>query len=317
MNRLVTTFSRLAVIAAVGFAFASCTQEETVATGNGPTSVAANSRSATSIGVAWHRQSTDVTVDTVIVMANGAVVKTQLTSSTDTTAVVEGLSLNTLYTIYVGSQAGRSATPVTWATAIRTENLRLYETADNTAGHFSGLVLNGNDIGLGPNAATVSVSASAPNRAFSDIIFASDTSNHTSFLTIVSPAVTTLSGIDAGKYTKFSNATQVAGGMNSIYYTGDLRSTITTSGTNIINAIELNTTTSAQPLVFNVLTADNHFARVEVLPQASNGGRLHGGTAGTNYIDVSVSYQPLTNTPYAGRPAPLMSNVPPVKWRTN
>jgi hypothetical protein len=320
MNRLVTTFSRLAVVAALGFGFASCTTEDTTGPGNngtGPSNVAANSRSESSIGVAWHRQSSDVTADTVVVMANGAVVKNQVVAAPDTTAVVVGLTLNTLYTISVHSKAGVSSNTVTWAPATRTQTVRLYETADNSGGHYSGLVLNGNEIGQGPNAVAVSTADAAPNHLSTDIVFASDQTNTNSFLTIVSPAVTSISGVESGKYTKFSNPIQIAGGMDNIYYTGDLRTTIATSGTSIVNAIELTTTTNQQPLVFNVLTADNHFARVEVQPQPSNAGRLYAGAAGQNYIDVKVSYQPLSNTPYAGRPAPMMKNVAPIRWRTN
>jgi hypothetical protein len=323
MNKLITSFSRLALLAAIGFGFASCTTEDTVGPGNngaGPLNVAANSRSATSIGVAWQRQTSDVTADTVVAMANGVEAQRVVVAAPDTTAVVNGLALNTLYVITVHSAAGVSSS-VTWAPAIRTQTVRLYETADNAGGHFSGLVLNGNDIGQGPSAAAVSTADAAPNHLSADVVFASDQSNTNSFLTIVSPAVTSISGIEAGKYSKFSSPYQdpVAGratGMDQIYYTGDLRTTIATSGTSIVNAIELTTTTNENPLVFNVLTADNHFARVEVMPQPSNGGRLYAGSAGQNYIDVMVSYQPLTNTPYASRATPIQKNVAPIRWRT-
>ena len=299
--KLRNTFFMLALSVSMAFLITSCTTEPGTppVTGTAPTGVQANSISATQINVRWTRDATDVTADTIIAAdpTTGAVLATTPVLSTASAGSLTGLQLNQKYDIWIGSAGGRSA-KVTWATATRSGPgfITLYETADNTNGHFSGLV-------LGPNPHGASITGA--EKTFIDLVLASRSDLGSPFISLQAASVDS-SGIIGGRATKLGNSSfTVGGGIDKDFYSTGFSGEFS-SGINsfpYFNEVMVSDTTT----IVLVKTADNHYARVEIQKQPSNGNKLFKNITGSNgkpyrAIDVVVSYQPIIDAAYAGRP---------------
>jgi hypothetical protein len=293
---------------ALGLGFGGCTEEENPINGGGtnygvPTGLKVNSVAADKIGAMWTRAADDIGADTLIAIApSGAEVKEVIAAGTSS-GVISGLSANVLYTIKVASTGGRTA-GIEWATATRSGMLTLYETFDNTAGHFSGLI-------LGPTPRTASTEG--PDSLLIDVVLATDNSvPKVPFLSLQGANVVG-SGIPTGRSCYFANNVfSVKGGLNNDYYTTSFASQIT----NKKYYDEFGDAPDSSSIIIGVVTEDNHYARIEVVPQ-TNGKvwkdvPITGGSA--RAIDVIVSYQPLTGKGYASRPFnTVRREIPKVK----
>jgi hypothetical protein len=295
MNKLTTLLSGLVLAGLASVTISSCTSSTSPGTTNTvQDNVSAQSHDANSIDVSWTRASGDTGPDTVVATIGGTVANSVIVASPGNTAVVGGLSEGLLYSISVHSTSGTSATPVLWMTARRSTTIRLYETADNTPGHFSGLDL--------ANMKAVSVSGGA-NIGVTDFVLASwPTADVASGLSLEA-ADAQRSGFSSGGRASIVDGSvyYVSGGIDNLYFTGNLRSLIDTVATTEFNSFDLpiDDGHSGQSAILLVRTADDHFALIQIVPQAN--GQLYGGTPGTNYIDVVVSYQNTVDAPYASR----------------
>lgn len=279
--------------------FTGCTEEDGPTNGNGPTNVEVTAIDESRISVRWTRESGDASPNTIIATpVGGGAAITENIGAGLSTGIIDGLTPNVKYTIQVESSTNNLSTGVEWATATRSAKIRLWETADNTAGHFSGLVL-GN-----PGEATSSAHSASTIGAEKldiDLVLASDTSLlNLPYMTLQGADVDG-SGIIGGRATRLGNVVNaITAGLD-----GDFYSTSFSDQFNLgVNFVPFPQNAS-DPLVILVKTADNpsHYARVEVTKQPS--GLVWGeGPAPENYryIDVVVSYQPIAGVAYAGRP---------------
>ncbi len=306
MKRIITHLSTLALVAGMGAFATSCTPTNTpVTTGDGiPTGLKVNSLSNTSIGVTWQRNS-DVNADTVTATpSNGSAPILTYAASGQASAVINGLTDGQAYAITVHSSGGTSAA-TTWAPADRSGPFTLYETSDNTSGHFSGLDLDFN------NVHTVSVGG---GNATADVVLASDTSAAAlpSGIFLGSAGVQG-TGIAPGvaKVTLFNyQSVLVNGGLDSDYYSSDLSGLIL--GTSLIDptattSADFNGTTATSlgandpnhDAIIRVKTQSGHYVRIDVIRQPT--GLLWKTVNGFNAIDVKVSEQSVAGEPYAAR----------------
>lgn len=326
MNRFTNRILALASVAMLGFGIASCTSTtEPIATVDAPTNVMVSVRSSDSIAVMWTRGTTDTSSDIIVATPvaggsiNDAANAVSFTVATKSTGTIGGLKLGQFYSIAIQGGNGTSAA-VTYATSMRAPSSglwRLYETGDKRAGHPSGIVLSNKATSAqGP----ISVGASNANRTDADLVFASDAGAGFPFISFVSPSVTSLSGVSAGRSTKFSNQiSTTTAGLNGIWHNTGIESQIP-SGTSLINVLSVDTATN-RPLVFYVLTADANYCAVEVVPQTKD-GQIFGvdidGTTGITYrfVDCRISYQSVANAGYVSRGGQLFfSNEAPVRFQ--
>lgn len=302
-------FLLIAVFVA-GSYLAGCTEEDgPVGPGDDtttyakPSNLQVTSISATEIKARWQRGAGDVGVDTLIAtpVGGGAEMKVVTAkSASDTSATLSGLSVGTQYDITVAAHGtnGRTAA-IRWATATRSGVITLYETADNTAGHNSGLVLGANNE---TSSTAHSASTIGAEKLDIDLVLATDNSLTLPFLSLQGADVTG-SGIPGGRVTRLgNNYFIVAGGLDFDFYAASIASEFTL-GVNffpVLGAV-------SNPIILLVKTADNHYARVEIVPQSS-GFLWKDVVVGSNSyraIDVIVSYQPTTGVAYAGRPVDI------------
>ena len=211
--------------------------------------------------------------------------------SPDSTQIITGLQSGTVYTFFVLSSVAYSDT-IHWATAQRFGPVRLYETADNTPGENAGLVVS--------TGTTVSISGT--DGETSDIVLATDPTS-LSGLTVVSPAVTSLSHLSNGKNTKFSDFS-TNGSLDYIYYHAD--TDISNRFKNGVNSYEVPSNPYSD-FVFEIITADNHYAQIELKTQPN--GQIVGGSGTAHFVDAVISYQPTAGVPYVARPRPLMHGL--------
>ena len=298
-------FSPLALASLASLTIAGCSSTTSTTPTTGiPSGVMANSRDAATISVQWTRTSDDVTADTVVVMASGAVVNSVPAASPSNTATVSGLTEGTLYTISVHSAGGASSS-INWMTARRSTLLTIYETADNNPGEYSGLQLNGPS----GTARVISTNPAVEPNAASEADFVlgsytpADDPTDTSGISLVAGNVSG-SGFSNGLATLIAGPSVLwkNGGMDSLYMASEFSgSGITYNSYNIQNASVGNTSA-----ILLVKTADgHHYAKVEIVPQSD--GHLFGGTAGRNFIQVRVSYQNAADEAYASRGRPVLS----------
>jgi hypothetical protein len=297
-------FFLIAALVAGNF-LTGCTEEDGVVPGGDgdygkPSGLEVTSISATQIKARWTRASDDVGVDTLIAVPVGGGVEMKATttaSSTDNTATVGGLVTGVSYNLYVAAQgtAGRTG-PVVWMTAVRFGSeatpLRIWETADNTPGHFSGLILS----------TGVPTSILAANKNDIDVVLAIDNSLPAPGLALQGADVQGSGGLN--RKTRFGNNYYiVAAGLNGDYYTTSFASEIkNSSDPSAVNFVPIPPAAS-DPIIILTRTADNNYARIEVVKQSN--GLLWGedATAAKNrFIDVVVSYQTTNNVGMAGRP---------------
>jgi len=246
--------------------------------------VAVTSLSSTSIGVHW--SPLDVRPDTIVASRNGAIVARTFVTG-DTTGVLEGLEAGVVYTVSVHTADGPSM-GVLWSPANRIA-VRLYESADKTAGHPAGLDLaTGNTIAIQDTTAAHDA----------DLVFVSNVSS-SSGVSLASPGAWWVSGYRNGRHTRLSPMTFNSVKLDQTYYTRDLTQffdSTTTQGTDVRDVLGYY---YGKPAVGYCKTESGNYARIEILPQG--GGSLLGGTYGKRYIDLVIWYQPLANVPYAGR----------------
>jgi hypothetical protein len=310
MMKLATKLSVLALV--VGFGFSGCTTEDTGTGTNGtfntnpysrtktttPLSLTANAQGTGSIGVKYTRPTGDTGADTIFAVQNGVIVARTVVGSFTNAGVVSNLTPGVRYSMRVGTATGISMDSVEWSPAKRTDAVTIYETADNTPGHASGLQL-----GSGTTVSDArAISIAGTEKLLTDLVLASDPSPGVPSHLWLQSADVVGSGLgSAGRMSDFSDPV-LQFPMDSIYYQAEFRNTISQSPR--VNAFQI-PLTSTSPVSFNVLTADNHYARVEILLQPGN--KLYAGTPGQNSIQVRVNYQPALDLAYASRPhAPRM-----------
>jgi hypothetical protein len=245
----------------------------------------------TSIALAWTRPPNDHGTDTVVVMSGSSITSRTTRPSPDSTQIITGLQTGTVYTFFVLSSIAYSDT-IRWATAQRFPSVRLYETADNTSGENAGLVVS----------TGTSVSITGTDAETSDIVLATDPTS-LSGVTVVSPAVTSLSPLSNGKNTKFSDF-NTNGSLDYIYYHAD--TDISNRFKDGVNSYEVPSNPYSD-FLFEIITADNHYAQVELQTQPN--GQIVGGSGTAHFVDVIVSYQPAAGMPYVARPRPLMHSL--------
>lgn len=261
-------------------------------TGSYPTTKisAANSASNSAVTVFWTRDPSDNGADTINYM--------EVTSETSTDPVT-------------------SAPALTWAPAMVSGTYTLYETADNTNGHYSGLIFS--DSG----ARTASV-LSPTDAGKLDLVLITDNSlPGLPYLSVVAPAVNG-TGITGGRETYFGIPYQVKGGMTNQKFSTSIVAEIAKSGANFFDAWDIpNGNFADSSIILVMATADNHYARVEIVPQADPG---HPGqtllwkdvstpSGSRRAIVVNVSYQATAGWGYVGRPGVVRrgTNIPVVK----
>lgn len=259
-----------------------------------PTGLEVTSVSSTQIAVRWIRDATEQGVDTVIAKdaSTGAVVVAKPVILTTPAWILTGLSPNVKYHVSVVSSSGNSSPAIEWATATRSQMMTLYETAvPNNATHPSGLV-------LGPVAHTAAIDGTEQSSI--DLVLATDNALPVPPFLSLQGADVVGSGIPSGRKTLVGNsAFIVKAGFDGDFYTDDFVGEFTSE----YNSQPIPGTTS-DPFIILVKTADNHYARVQVVPQ-SNGllwKDVPIGPISYRAIDVIVSYQPIQNAPYASRP---------------
>lgn len=326
MNKIVTRIACLAVTGLMALSISSCTTEDNgtnpnTGTGDGtttPSGLQFSARSSTSIAVQWTRNTKDVGTDIVTVTnaTTGTLITTQNVASPASSVILTGLNPDITYNIKVATSNDDAVTSK-WATAYRlpgdngssTSSIRIYETADNTNGHFSGLVLNT----ANPHAAsTVGGEANSI-----DFVLASTKNVMQNCpppcLSLASPSVTRYTGINLGRFTTFGNtASLIPGGLDNDFYSAP----ISINTLDSITTYDIYDSTRSGSVVIPFLTADNHYGRLEIMQQPQNqGNKLYGTDPATGfyYIDVRVSYQSELGQGYVGRPnqVRMAGNVTP------
>lgn len=284
-----------------GLYFTGCTEEDGVPTGNPPTSVQVTSLGGNSFGVRWTRATNDVGTNTIVATPSAGGAATEVTGITTSQGTITVPSAGK-YMISVKGNDGSNSIAVEWATANRSGVITLHETANPSAGYPSGLILG--TPGEASSTAHEASTEGAEQLAI-DLVLATDNAQPLPHLSLQGADVLG-SGITNGRATKVgkNGAFQVTLGLNGDYYgTG-----IDGEFDNIINSQPLPGTVS-DPYIILVKTADlsPHYARVQIVPQG-NGLLWKDVTVGANTyraIDVIVSYQPMSLTPYVTRPGVL------------
>lgn len=312
MKTFITKLSMLSLVLSMGLV--SCTEEDGTGTGgdkNNVTELSANSHSSTSVNVRWLGGSAS---DTLIATAGANVLRfTGVTSATIDNktyymARATGLAPNTNYVFSVNNAAGTSAGTITWAGAMRWPSeanpdatVQLWETADPSPNHPSGLIIDGTGISA--------ISTESADSASIDMVLAwndptTAPGNQGVPVSLVSPGITG-SGIIVNKRTYFGNAAyNVAGGLDNDYYTAPVTSLITT-GNGGITGVDLAPRAAGSEalntsLIVPFLTEDGHYGRIELVPDPVT-GQVYTSVAGIESIKVRVSYQTQANTGYVGR----------------
>lgn len=192
--------------------------------------------------------------------------------------------------VTVSSSSPGSLTFIEWAPATSGGIFRLYETADLTAGHPSGLV-------LGPTPMVLSV-GDANAATMIDAVLATDNTIATPFISLVAPNVAGSQVTGSNRSTRFSTtASAVNGGLAMQSLNADFASQV--SATRNYFDITPTTHNGSSEIVY-AKTIDNHYSRIEIIPQATStfggvsGNFLwgDGGTPSRRFIDVNVTYQP-------------------------
>src|SRR5688572_22808885 len=161
-----------------GLYFSGCTEEDGTPTGNPPTAVQVTGMGGNpggyTFGVRWTRASNDVGANKIVAtpVAGSAAATEVVTSSTATSGTIT-VPTSGKYTITVQASDGSNSAGVEWATTTRSNKLTIYETADNTPDHGSGLIL-GTPGETGATAEVVSITG--PKASQVDLVLATDNS---------------------------------------------------------------------------------------------------------------------------------------------
>jgi hypothetical protein len=185
-----------------------------------------------------------------------------------------------VYTLYVNSTEALSE-HIQWALSKRYGPRRVTE-------------------GEGIDLASGNVMSAAADPSPVDVILATDPTS-VGLVSLISPAFTKLSKLTHGRNTQFSDFYVYGQALDSIYFQRDL----STKFDSDVNMIELDEEYHPS-LIFQVLTADKHYAQIGVIPQPN--GHLIGIDASKHrFVDLQVSYQTIANLPYAGRASSRMT----------
>lgn len=191
------------------------------------------------------------------------------------------------------STVSSAANTITWATAIKAGPFNLYETADVTSGHNSGLILNGTSTG------TASISGSSGLTV--DLVLATNNSIPLPQLQLVSPDAFVGAG---ARTTYFANSiVQVAGGAANDYYTSSINTLIDSIST--MSGYDIPATGVAGSDISNILLVKAHgnYARVEIVRDPATGKLWRDDvSSGKRYVIVNVYYQPTAGWGYVSRP---------------
>lgn len=287
-----------------GLYMTGCTEEDGTPTGSAPTGVEVTSMANNTFGVRWTRASGDVGVNKIIATPSGGGTATEVTTTSTATSGTITVPAAGRYNIMVQSSDGNNSTAVEWATAVRygTEAapLRLWETADNTPGHPSGLILS----------TGTPTSILAGNKLDIDVILMSDPLLPSlPYLSFQGADVNGSGGLT--RATRFGNTYYVvAAGLDGDYYSssfaGEIKAVSDPTAVNYFAIPQL----ASNPIILLARTADGHYARIEIVKQPTTG--LLWGEDSTpqhnRFIDVVVSYQTIADLGYAGRPAGVVYN---------
>lgn len=285
-----------------GVYFTGCTEEDGVPTGNPPTAVQVTSLGGNAFGVRWTRASGDVGTNTIVATPSAGGTATEVTGITTSQGTITVPTAGK-YVITVKGNDGSISTGVEWATANRSGVITLHETANNNSGYPSGLILGT------PGEASSTARAHSTegvDQLKIDLVLATDNLLPGLPFLALQGADVIGSGIAGGRATKVGNtAFQVTAGLDGDFY-----------GTGIDGDFSANRNsqplpgTASDPYIILVKTADAaaHYARVQIIPQLGTGLLWKDVVVGGNSyraIDVIVSYQPMSLTPYVTRPGVL------------
>jgi hypothetical protein len=273
-----------------------------------PKDLEVNSLSSSQITATWTRDGSDATTDTLIATnAGGTIVASAIALSPSNKATLTGLSPGVLYKITVGSRGGRSSS-VEWATATRSAKITLYETADPTSGHPSGLIFGD------PSGVARAASVSGADSLLIDLVLATDNTSPYPYLSLQSANVVG-SQIWNGRATVFGDTTYVitesgGNGLNAQYFSSGFNNEFNAGHNYFDKFDELNQTKGSSIVLFmKTGLIPPHYARVEIIPQAN--GLLWKNVGSYRAIDVVVSYQPMSDKAYAGRPGAIRGHDAP------
>lgn len=321
MKTLLTRFSLLAMLMAT-LGLASCTEEDGLGGGTSNSKVSVTSLSSTSIGVRWTNPTTTDQIVATPTSGAGSPVTVNITGATGQ-GVLTGLTNGQSYDIVVKNGSETSA-KVTWAPATRwpseanpSATVRLFETAAPINVGPSGLIID--ETGMR------AVSTEGNEQTRIDLVLATQDPARVArdtIVSLVSPSISSESGIPGGRKTAFADKIfYVTGGLDNDYYTVALSTLVHPSQDLARNALDIvkmatNHEGYNKSLILVLRTQDNHYARVEVLPQPAGSPRAgqHYGIetiTGNEYkfVDVRASYQLTTGLGYASRP----SGIPAIR----
>ena len=309
MKKLNIILSSLTLAAVAGFFFSSCTSTTAPGTTIGaPTNLMALSKSSTSISIEWVRASGDTAVDTVIFSDGTGASYATATSTTATSYTINGLSTNTVYTIWVGSAGARSSS-IQWMTAVRTTGLKIYQ--------FSSLNQSGLQLNV-PGGQAAVVSAVKANAGTMDF-FLDDFQNNDSILSASQIAFEGSEFLDGNGPTWRNSffdkhAMYIPGGIDDYYSASDFTNQIDSVNNPNLQGNEFDLPNDAVyatkgSAILLAETQDGNFAKIEIVPDAAT-GMLYSGSGTDKYITVNVSYQPTAGKPYAARGHQAFSGRP-------
>jgi hypothetical protein len=281
----------LAVAMGLMFGLSACTEEDQPlipGTDVGlATNVMVNTMDANTITAKWTRAADDTGNDTLFV-SDGTTEMMAVAFAGTSTASVAGLSTGKTYSIQVANSTGNRTTAIEWATAVRTENITIYETSGSGAGQPSGLALSYN------GGAATALSINSVDSLKIDLVLATDPSADAAFLSLQGANVVG-SQIPTGKSAQLGDTVFIVdGGLDADYYSTGFSSRITTK-----KYFDQFSRTGGSAIVL-VKTMEGNYARVEVKKQAD--GKLYKMVGAVKAVDLEISYQPIVGKAYAARP---------------
>jgi hypothetical protein len=303
--KLRTILPIFVLVLGLGAALSSCTTESTPSS-NVSTGLMVNSMSSSQITAVWTRDGSDATTDTLIATdAGGNVVASAIALSPSNTATLTGLIPSTLYNVSVGSANGRTAS-IEWATATRSGKITVYETADPATGHPSGLIFA--DLTGVARAASIS----GVDSLLIDLVLSSDTTSPYPYLSFQGANVKG-SFIFNGKATILGDSYYTVSGGNGLdnqFFSSGFGGQFA-GGHSYFDKFDTTNQPRNNSVVLYAKTGliPPHYARVEIVPQTN--GLLWKDVGSYRAIDVIVSYQPIPDKAYAGRPGAIRGHDAP------
>ncbi|HEY3874486.1 MAG TPA: hypothetical protein VGM92_03340, partial [Candidatus Kapabacteria bacterium] len=239
-------------------------------------SLGVNSYSWGEIGVQWKRPAEDMGTDTVIVLMESSL-ETFLAPYpqnslvfTSEAGLVDSISVHNLY---------NSSRTLAWAATETYQDINLYERGDSNYDSYSGFLLSDGEV--------LPVTSTDGDGTLVDLILATDPANGGSGASLISPSMSSLTGIFGGKVTRLYHPVQFIDstgglGLRELYYTEDISQIIKNESPTFSIPLP---DSSKYSTAFIVVTQDKHYAQVCVRPVTHD---WQGHLTAT----VSVSYQP-------------------------